>query len=385
MDNDKQTQNSTSQNLITLANQLLWDSRNPTQTKTSFAQTYGLNFHWTTHTPRYHTPEAQLIENSRDLTATLTLIEKRNRIYSNPEWPNPALRKEAHFISTQLYELASGTSFHTTTPLPSSDVLPASYLYDEDGNPTDPATLAIWDPGIAHTTLIAPWPGALIELGRAEVGIALDVYGEWEKPLSAAKSHDWAVIGNSCTQGCGSCCREDDQLETFVKSYWSYQHELSIADPLTIIDLRRPPVIAALLSTFKYDTLPETVTNLLEMAATYLSPVQQIVWELKTKQPQLTNQQIAARIREQLDKNLGTNYISTIWKQQIPPALAASIVHFQDCLENLIDIGDTSIWRKCKCCGATQLMNEFNFTRRGKGYGTTCKRCLAKIRKLGED
>lgn len=382
-------ENQTPQNLITLANQLLWDSRNPSQTKTAFAQTYGLNYHWTASHPRYHTPESQLIANSRDLTATLTLIEKRNAIYSNPNWPNPALRKEAHFISTQLYELASGTHFCTTTPMAPADIMASSHTYiDDDNMPPDPASLAVWDPGIAHTTLIAPWPGAIIELGLAEVGVPLDRYGEWVKPLEAAKLHDWAVIGNSCTQGCGSCyrnSREDGQLEDFVKSYWSYQHELSIADPLTIIDLRRPPVIAALLSTFKYDTLPETVTNLLEMAATYLSPVQQIVWELKTKQPQLTNQQIAARIREQLDKNLGTNYISTIWKQQIPPALAASIVHFQDCLENLIDIGDTSIWRKCKCCGATQLMNEFNFTRRGKGYGTTCKRCLAKIRKLGED
>lgn len=104
-----------------------------------------------------------------------------------------------------------------------------------------------------------------------------------------------------------------------------------------------------------------------------LPPIQQKI--LKMKIQRMKNQEIAAAINEEFEKNYTTNYISTIFRQKIIPAINAAADYHERIVGNLFFEEEFKV---CSKCGRRLLRDPINFVRRSRakdGLSNHCKKC----------
>jgi hypothetical protein len=104
-----------------------------------------------------------------------------------------------------------------------------------------------------------------------------------------------------------------------------------------------------------------------------LSEVQREILDFKIKGIQ--NQQIAAVVNSKYDKSYTVNYISTIYRQKIIPAIIEAVQYHLRVCENLFFPEE---FKECNTCGRLLLRDSYNFVRKSRskdGFTNRCKRC----------
>lgn len=104
-----------------------------------------------------------------------------------------------------------------------------------------------------------------------------------------------------------------------------------------------------------------------------LNDLQQEILHLKLRH--WKNQQIADHVNPKYNKTYTANYISTIFRQKIIPAINNTAAYHAKVIENLTFPEN---FKKCKTCGEMLLIDTDNFVRRARatdGFSNQCKRC----------
>ena len=104
-----------------------------------------------------------------------------------------------------------------------------------------------------------------------------------------------------------------------------------------------------------------------------LPPIQQRILRMKIQK--MKNQEIAAAINAEFEKNYTTNYISTIFRQKIIPAINAAADYHERIVGSLFFEEEFKI---CSKCGRRLLRDPINFVRRSRakdGLSNHCKKC----------
>jgi hypothetical protein len=104
-----------------------------------------------------------------------------------------------------------------------------------------------------------------------------------------------------------------------------------------------------------------------------LSDIQSEILKLKVKK--VRNQDIASYINKKYEKSYTANYISTIFRQKIIPAINDAAHYHQKVIENLPFKEE---FKECSKCGKTLLRDPINFVRKSRakdGLSNRCKVC----------
>ena len=104
-----------------------------------------------------------------------------------------------------------------------------------------------------------------------------------------------------------------------------------------------------------------------------LPPIQRNILNMKIQK--MKNQDIAAAINADFGKNYTTNYISTIFRQKIIPAINAAADYHERVVGNLFFEEEFKV---CSKCGRRLLRDPVNFVRRSRakdGLSNHCKKC----------
>lgn len=104
-----------------------------------------------------------------------------------------------------------------------------------------------------------------------------------------------------------------------------------------------------------------------------LSPVYDAI--LTQKLARVPNAKIRTSVNTAFNKTYSENYISTIYRKKIIPAIADAARLHREELENIFFPEN---WKKCNRCGRTLLMNTAYFMRKAQsadGFAPSCKRC----------
>ena len=90
-----------------------------------------------------------------------------------------------------------------------------------------------------------------------------------------------------------------------------------------------------------------------------LSPIQEKILDLKIQKRK--NQEIAAIVNKEFGKSYTTNYISTIFRQKILPAINDAAAYHEKLLGSVFFEEE---FKTCTGCGRTLLRDTENFTRK---------------------
>lgn len=110
-----------------------------------------------------------------------------------------------------------------------------------------------------------------------------------------------------------------------------------------------------------------------------LSDAQREILDMKIHKK--TNQEIRLYINEKYEKKYMVNYISTIFRQKIIPAIVEAVEYHKEVIANLYFEEN---FKKCSCCGETMLISEHNFMHKARskdGFSARCKKCEKEMRK----
>jgi hypothetical protein len=87
------------------------------------------------------------------------------------------------------------------------------------------------------------------------------------------------------------------------------------------------------------------------------------------------NQDIASYINKKYNKTYAANYISTIFRQKIIPAINNAAAYPEELIQNIFFKEN---FKTCTKCGRTLLRDPRNFMRKARasdGFATRCKEC----------
>lgn len=126
------------------------------------------------------------------------------------------------------------------------------------------------------------------------------------------------------------------------------------------------------------ETVNYSTTNFLSTLRYYieiaeLSEVQREILDFKIRGA--SNQQIAAAINSKHGKAYTVNYISTIFRQKILPAIIEGVQYHLRVCENLFFPEE---FKECNTCGRVLLRDSYNFVRKNRakdGFTNRCKAC----------
>ena len=121
-----------------------------------------------------------------------------------------------------------------------------------------------------------------------------------------------------------------------------------------------------------------TTSNLIETLHYYikeadLSDLQREILEMKINKQK--NQDIASYINKKYNKTYAANYISTIFRQKIIPAINNAAAYHEELIQNIFFKEN---FKTCTKCGRTLLRDPRNFMRKARasdGFATRCKEC----------
>ena len=123
-------------------------------------------------------------------------------------------------------------------------------------------------------------------------------------------------------------------------------------------------------------SLLETLKFYVEQAE--LSETQKEILDLKLRK--VKNVDIAQEINKKWKKTYTPNYISTIFRQRIIPAINEAAAYHEKLVSNIFFEEE---FKTCTGCGRTLLRDADNFTRKSRskdGYTTRCKKCEKEAR-----
>lgn len=171
----------------------------------------------------------------------------------------------------------------------------------------------------------------------------------------------------------------EDELSQISHKLWCDSDEVGAGPSF---DFRDPAHVIALiqhLREFGEDVHADAQTqNFLRTWDFYhrkanLSESQELILALKIEH--FKNQNIADIVNEKFGKTYNANYISTIFRQKIAPAIArAATRHF----EMIQDLFFEENWKTCRTCGRTLLLTGDYFVKKTKskdGFSNQCKAC----------
>lgn len=180
----------------------------------------------------------------------------------------------------------------------------------------------------------------------------------------------------------------EEELQKISKLYWEKKEEEKRIQRQTIFyfDFRNLEMVYQLFLELEEfaadqegtDSFFNTGSKLLDTLWFYvrqadLPEIQQKILEMKIKK--IKNQDIAALINQEFQKNYTTNYISTIFRQKIIPAINAAAEYHEKIVGNLFFEEEFKV---CSKCGRRLLRDPINFVRRSRakdGLSNHCKRC----------
>lgn len=151
------------------------------------------------------------------------------------------------------------------------------------------------------------------------------------------------------------------------------------------IDFRNPAHICRLLDSQKLlitDPSLSRVRDTLDfyMRQANLTPVQQKVLELKLAGKQ--NMDIKEIVNKEFDRSYQTNYISTIYRQYVAPAIADAATRHLEIVRAIAEGPER--FKRCSVCGRLLVESETYFIHKSRaksGFSARCKQCDHDYRK----
>lgn len=178
---------------------------------------------------------------------------------------------------------------------------------------------------------------------------------------------------------------QEKELEVVIKDYW---HRRSLKGQS--FDFREANHVYNafnLLEILEYDAEQNEVYSTLNqfldtldfyIARAKLTDVQREILALKLRRVQ--NLEITQIINPKYNKTYNPNYISTIFKQRIIPAINEAARIHEEIIQNL---PYPENFKRCRECGEMLFISTDNFMRKARsndGFSTQCKRCDKKKR-----
>lgn len=179
----------------------------------------------------------------------------------------------------------------------------------------------------------------------------------------------------------------EEQLKLISDFYWEKKNSSlsTTARPIRFTDLETVYQLFLLLEDFEEEenTLLSQTSNLLDTLKFYtkeadLTEPQKEILGLKIKREK--NQDIAFYINKKYGKSYTANYISTIFRQKIIPAINDAALYHEKIIRSLFFKED---FKTCIKCGKTLLRDPINFVRKSRakdGLSNRCKKCDKKDR-----
>lgn len=181
----------------------------------------------------------------------------------------------------------------------------------------------------------------------------------------------------------------EEMLEEVSTYYWKKKN-FKPAPAQCFIDFRDPEHVYHMFQQFfelddaaavaEFDSnlpsLLETLKFYVEQAE--LSETQKEILDLKLRK--VKNVDIAQEINKKWKKTYTPNYISTIFRQRIIPAINEAAAYHEKLVSNIFFEEE---FKTCTGCGRTLLRDADNFTRKSRskdGYTTRCKKCEKEAR-----
>lgn len=145
------------------------------------------------------------------------------------------------------------------------------------------------------------------------------------------------------------------------------------------IDFRNPAHICRLLDSQKLLITDPSLSRVRDTLNFYvrqanLTPVQQKVLELKLAGKQ--NMDIKEIINKEFDRSYQTNYISTIYRQYVAPAIADAATRHLEIVRAIAEGPER--FKRCSVCGRLLVESETYFIHKSRaksGFSARCKQC----------
>ena len=185
-------------------------------------------------------------------------------------------------------------------------------------------------------------------------------------------------------------CFTEEQLKDISNFIWEKEKDKEKVMDLFFVDFTDLEMVYQLflfLEEFEEDaegadsfSLTSNLLNTLKfyMRETDLSESQREILDLKIKKEK--NQDIASYINKKYGKSYTANYISTIFRQKIIPAINETADYHKRIVQNLFFKEE---FKDCIKCGRTLLRDPINFVRKSRakdGLSNRCKCCDKKDR-----
>lgn len=145
------------------------------------------------------------------------------------------------------------------------------------------------------------------------------------------------------------------------------------------VDFRNPAHICRLLDSQKLLTTDPSLSRVRDTLDFYvqqanLTPVQQKVLELKLAGKQ--NMDIKEIVNKEFDRSYQTNYISTIYRQYVSPAIADAATRHLEIVRAIAEGPER--FKRCSVCGRLLVESETYFIHKSRaksGFSARCKQC----------
>ena len=177
----------------------------------------------------------------------------------------------------------------------------------------------------------------------------------------------------------------EEEIEKVIRTYWARKDEkIETFDFRELEHVYNAFVMLDELKDFEErEDVFSTIRPFLNTLDFYvkraqLSEIHQDILNLKLDHVQ--NQDIAKIINKKYGKTYNPNYISTIFRHHIIPAINDAAALHEEIVVNLCFEEN---FKKCRGCGETLLISTDNFVRKARsadGFATQCKRCDKKKR-----
>ena len=220
----------------------------------------------------------------------------------------------------------------------------------------------------------APPPSTFDEEKIFEADIPVLPLGLWEEKIFRDFGE---ILPNSYTE---------KELKQISKTYWEKKEEaerLQRESNIFYFDFRNLEMVYQLflgLEEFgdEEETFLSTNSKFIKTLWYYvrqadLSPIQEEILQLKIQRKK--NQDIAAIVNSKFGKSYTTNYISTIFRQKILPAINEAATYHERLIGSVFFEEE---FKTCTKCGRLLLRDPANFVRRSRakdGLSNHCKRC----------
>ena len=229
-------------------------------------------------------------------------------------------------------------------------------------------------PAIQHHTTPRSWFDASLNLDSEITILPNGLYSQ-SNPLFAPTSHLCANHLNEDLCAAAISFNVPPQSPLYI-NFCDPEHIYALITQYDELSTAAEKLIA-----LNQDTLIPALQQTLEyyISEAQLSDSQQKILQLK--RANYKNSDIAAIVNKQFHKTYTPNYISTIYRKKILPAIADAATYHKNVIRGLLTPQES--FKTCSTCGTTYLRSDDNFvhkTRSKDGFSNRCKNCDKKER-----